>query len=67
MTRSKAPPAPPKVAFYTVNEVADMLAVSPRTVRRWIAKNQLVVHVFGGAVRIAETDLKAFIATHRQD
>jgi excisionase family DNA binding protein len=65
MTRSKAPPAPAKVAFYTVNEVADMLAVSPRTVRRWIKNDQLVAHGFGGAVRIAEADLKVFIATHR--
>jgi excisionase family DNA binding protein len=65
MTRSKAPAAASKVAFYTVNEVADMLAVSSRTVRRWITIGQLVTHVFGGAVRIAETDLKAFIATHR--
>jgi excisionase family DNA binding protein len=65
MTRSKAPPAPPKMAFYTVNQVADMLAVSNRTVRRWITNGRLVAHVFGGAVRIAETDLKAFIATHR--
>jgi excisionase family DNA binding protein len=66
MTRSKAPPAAPKMTFYTVNEVADMLAVSPRTVRRWITNKQLVAHVFGGAVRIAETDLKAFIGTHRE-
>jgi len=65
MTRSKALPAPPKMAFYTINQVADMLAVSPRTVRRRIKNGKLVAHVFGGAVRIAETDLKAFIATHR--
>jgi excisionase family DNA binding protein len=65
MTRSKAPAAPPKMAFYTVNEVADMLSVSGRTVRRWIKDGKLVAHTFGGAVRIAETDLKVFTATHR--
>jgi excisionase family DNA binding protein len=65
MTRSKAPHASAKVAFYTVKEVAEMLAVSPRTVRRRIKNAKLVAHVFGGAVRIAEADLKAFIATHR--
>jgi excisionase family DNA binding protein len=65
MTRSQALPAPPKMQFYTVKQVADMLAVSERTVRRWIESGKLVAHVFGGAVRIAESDLKAFIGTQR--
>lgn len=59
MTASKTP------LFYSVNQVADMLAVSDRTVRRWIKSGKLVAHVFGSAVRIADSDLKAFIGTHR--
>jgi excisionase family DNA binding protein len=34
-------------------------------VRRWIKSGELVAHHFGNAVRIAESDLKHFIARHR--
>ena len=51
--------------FYTVDQVAGMLDVSTRSVRRWIKQKKLIAHHFGTAVRIAETDLKAFIAEHR--
>jgi excisionase family DNA binding protein len=51
--------------FFTVNYVADLLEVSPRTVRRWIERKQLIAHYFGKALRIAGSDLKAFIAAHR--
>jgi excisionase family DNA binding protein len=53
--------------FYSVAEVAERLAVSPRTVRRWIHDGALVVHRLGRAVRIAETDLRAFLAMNRKD
>jgi len=52
--------------FITVAEVAEFIGVSQRTVRRWIKQKKLVAHYFGAAVRIAETDLKAFIVEHRQ-
>jgi excisionase family DNA binding protein len=51
--------------FSTIDDVADLLGVSTRTVRRSIDRKQLVAHKFGRAVRIAESDLRAFIATHR--
>jgi excisionase family DNA binding protein len=51
--------------LYTVEAVAEALDVSSRTVRRWIASGALAVHRLGGAVRIAEADLKAFLALHR--
>jgi excisionase family DNA binding protein len=51
--------------FFTVAEVAERLHVSTRTVRRWIENLELVTHRFGGAVRIAENDLNAFLAIHR--
>jgi excisionase family DNA binding protein len=53
------------IEFFTIAEVAERLAVSPRTVRRWIGSGDLVAHRFRGAVRIAESDLRAFLATHR--
>ena len=51
--------------FFTVAEVAERLGVSTRTIRRWIENKELVAHRFGRAVRIAENDLKAFLAMHR--
>jgi excisionase family DNA binding protein len=52
--------------FFTINQVAEFLSLSPRSVRRLIDDHQLPVHRFGGAVRIAEADLRAYIATHRE-
>jgi excisionase family DNA binding protein len=52
--------------FFTIAEVAQDLNVSERTVRRWIEDGKLVAHRIGGVVRIAETDLRAFLALHRQ-
>jgi excisionase family DNA binding protein len=51
--------------FLTVKQVAEALGVSPRTVWRWIKNEELTVHRFGGAVRVAEADFKAFLAAHR--
>jgi excisionase family DNA binding protein len=65
MSPTTAPPAPPRMQFFTVRQVAHLLAVSERTVRRWIKQRELVAHPFGRVVRIAEGDLKAFIGTHR--
>ena len=54
-----------EMRFFTVAAVAEILGVSTRTVRRWIKSGDLVAHHFGAAVRIAESDLKAFIARQR--
>ena len=54
-----------QMRFFTVAEVAESIGVSVRTVRRWIKRGELVAHHFGAVVRIAESDLKAFIARHR--
>ena len=51
--------------YYTIQEVAELLNVSHRTVRRWIANGDLIAHRVGGVVRIAEDDLRAFLALHR--
>jgi excisionase family DNA binding protein len=51
--------------FFTIAEVGQVLGVSPRTVRRWIATGELVKHRFGRAVRIARIDLEIFVAECR--
>jgi excisionase family DNA binding protein len=52
--------------YYAIKAVAEALDVSSRTVRRWIAHGDLVVHRVDGVVRIAEGDLRAFLALHRK-
>jgi excisionase family DNA binding protein len=52
--------------FFTISDIAEFLDVSPRSVRRWIKSGELPVHRFGAAVRIAERDLLAFVAVHRE-
>ena len=54
-----------QIGFFRIVEVAERFKVVPRTVRRWIKSGELVAHRFRGAVRIAENDLNAFIARHR--
>ena len=53
------------VRFYTIAQVAELLATSQRTVRRWVATGELIAHKFGRGVRISETDLKTFLALHK--
>jgi excisionase family DNA binding protein len=52
--------------FYAIKTVAETLEVSIRTVRRWIARGDLIVHRLNGVVRIAEADLRAFLALRRE-
>lgn len=51
--------------FFTITQAAELLEVSSRTVRRWIDTGRLVAHRFGGTVRIADPDLRAFLSRHR--
>ena len=53
-------------AFLTVPEVADLLQVSERTVRRWISAKELPAHHIGRSVRIARDDLDLFMAKRRR-
>lgn len=54
------------IHFFTIGDVAESLSVSPRTVRRWIDAGDLAVHRVNAIVRIAEPDLRAFLALHRE-
>jgi excisionase family DNA binding protein len=48
-----------------VAEVAERLAVSTKTVRRAITRQELRVHRLGRQIRISEEDLQAFLACRR--
>jgi excisionase family DNA binding protein len=52
--------------FYTIAQIAELLEVSTRTVRRWIARGALAVHRIGNLVRISEADLRSFLARSRE-
>ena len=51
--------------FYSIFEVAELVGVVPRTVRRWIDDGLLIAHRIGRVVRVAGADLQAFLAAHR--
>jgi excisionase family DNA binding protein len=51
--------------FHTIEQIADSVGASTRTVRRWIAEGILIAHRINGLVRISEADFRAFLASHR--
>lgn len=53
--------------LFTISDVAECFHVATRTVRRWIKSGHLVAYRFGGVVRIAESDLRTFMAAYRDD
>jgi excisionase family DNA binding protein len=55
----------PIMRFYTVAQISDLLSVSTRSVRRWIAAGELLAHRFRRQVRVAEIDLLTFLQRHR--
>ncbi len=53
--------------MYTVQEVAQQLRVSERTVRTWIEQDELPAFAIGKrGYRIAESDLLAFIEVRKK-
>jgi excisionase family DNA binding protein len=55
----------PVTRLRTIDEAAELLNVSPRTVRRFIESGALPAHRLGRLVRIADPDLAAFLAANR--
>ena len=55
----------PVTKLFTIEEVAETLNVSSRTVRRLIESGALPVHRLGRLVRIADGDLATFLAASR--
>ena len=48
-----------------VSEIADLLVVSTKTIRRWIERGELHAHHLGRRVRVSEEDLTAYLNRHR--
>ena len=49
-----------------VGEVAELLQVSSKTVRRWIERQELRTHRLGRQLRVAEEDLATFLGQRRK-
>ena len=56
-----------KPKFYTIQQVAECVNASTRSVRRWIDQKILIAHRLNGLVRISEADFAAFLAAQRDD
>ena len=68
--RRATPPRPTTASrlscLLAVSEVAALLQVSSKTVRRWIERQELRTHRLGRQLRVAEEDLTAFLAQRRK-
>jgi excisionase family DNA binding protein len=54
--------------YYTLDEIAERLKVSRRTVNRWVVEGTLPairLAAQGGSVRVAESDLRNFLEERR--
>ena len=51
--------------YLSNQEVADVLGISERTVRRWIKQGALIAHRFGHQWRVSEPDLALFLRERR--
>jgi excisionase family DNA binding protein len=52
--------APGSARYFTVKQVAERHQESEKTVRREIARGNLVAHRFGNSLRISPADLAAY-------
>jgi excisionase family DNA binding protein len=55
----------PVTRHRTVDETAELLATSTRTIRRWIASGALSAYRRGRVVRIADEDIAVFLDANR--
>ena len=53
-------------AYYTLQEVADRLKVSYRTVFRWVHAGELPAYKLGQEWRVGEQDLERFLKERRR-
>jgi len=52
--------------LYSVRQVAELLGISTKTVRRRIRDRELMVHRVGRQIRISEDDYRSYVAGRRQ-
>jgi excisionase family DNA binding protein len=62
MSRDRRPPLP---KLHVIDDVAEILGLSTRTVRRMIAKRELPAVHLGRSVRVHPDDLADYIDRHR--
>jgi len=55
----------PIANLHTLADVAELLSVSTRTVRRLIDDGHLPCHRIGRSIRISESDLRSYLASAR--
>lgn len=51
--------------FFSISEVAALLGLNERTIRRWLCAKKLSGHRLGRQWRISRSDLDVFLAKHR--
>ena len=51
--------------LHTIRQTAEICQVSEKTVRRWIARGELVAYRLGRQWRIAQKDLDTFLKLRR--
>lgn len=67
MTTNKPAIDQPAVpALLTLDQTAEHLRVSTKSVRRWIEAGDLIAHRFGRQLRISDADLQTFIRIRRE-
>ena len=52
--------------LFTIEQTAEHLQVSTKTIRRWIKNGDLIAHRIGRQLRISDADLKVFIRMRRE-
>ncbi|MCV2880367.1 helix-turn-helix domain-containing protein [Sedimentimonas flavescens] len=60
------PDTPSTAPLLSLDQTADLLQVSTRTLRRAIADQELAAHKVGRQWRIARKDLEAYLRRHRK-
>ena len=51
--------------FFTITQVAERWQCSEKTVRRLVARDELIAHRIGAQIRISLNDLRAYEKLHR--
>jgi excisionase family DNA binding protein len=55
-----------RTRWLTIADVAELLQVSERTVRRWLDAGDLAAHKLGRQWRISDKDLEQYLLSRRQ-
>jgi excisionase family DNA binding protein len=54
----------PPAKFYTIEQIAECIEASTRTVRRWIREKRLIANRIIGVVRVSDANLRKFWDDH---